>query len=287
MNAVRDRLVVSVHDVCPRTWAATQQILLALDSLGVRRRSLLVIPAEPGGATDECPRFARWLQFRQGEGDEMVLHGYYHGRPPAGPIPDPPLSPLGKGGSVAGGDLQHSPPYQGGAGGGPGTGPPRQDRLAGLLDAALARGAGEFLHLDHAAAAVRLAAGRERLARCGLQADGFVAPAWLYSPAAAQAVADAGFRYLTTHLRLRDLRDGVDLWSFGTSNRPGTWCWDYVGRGVNEGFCWLHRPLPLIRIGIHPADLDHARPFRHTLSLLRRLLAAGRRPVAYRDCLAP
>ena len=117
--------------------------------------------------------------------------------------------------------------------------------------------------------------------RFGLRAEGFVAPAWLYSPAAAQAVRSAGFRYLTTHLRLRDLTVGRDVWSFGVSNRPGSLDWDMVGRGVNTLFVALHSPAPLVRIAIHPADVDFHRPFLHTLWLLRGLLAAGRQPATY------
>ncbi len=256
MSLDRDRLVVSVHDVCPRTWAACRRIVTALETLGIHRRSLLVIPAEPAGTTAEYPDFVRWLRHRAGDGDEIVLHGYYHGQASA--------------------DLT-----------GAGRRRPRPDRLTRLLDAALARGAGEFLHLGYAEALARLTAGRDSLRRCGFDPLGFVAPAWLYSPAAAVAVRDAGLRYLTTHLRLRDLRTGHDTWSFGTSNRPGAWTWDYLGRLVNEGFCLAHRPARLVRIGIHPADLEHGQPFRHTLSLLRRLLASGRRPMTYLDCLAP
>ncbi|MBI5835075.1 MAG: polysaccharide deacetylase family protein [Armatimonadetes bacterium] len=235
-------LVVSVHDVCPRTQADCAVILAELDRLGIRRRSLLVIPAEPGAELDlPC---ARWLRDLAARGDEIVQHGLYHRRQPG----EPPLSA------------------------------PRA-----LLDALLARGAGEFLGLDHAAATARLAEGRQRLGALGLSAAGFVAPAWLYSGAAAEAVRDSGFRYLTTHLRLRDFTRGADTWSFGISNRPGPLRDDLIGRGVNELMVAAHRAAPLLRIAIHPADLHHGRPFEHTLSLLARLVAAGRQPMTYLD----
>ena len=234
-------LVVSVHDVCPRTWRVVRTILHELDHLGIARRSLLVIPAEPSGELD-VP-LGRWLRVRAAAGDEIVQHGLYHRRFGGRPL--------------RGGD--------------------------GLLDALLARGAGEFLGLDELEAARRLAEGRLRLADHGLSAVGFVAPAWLTGPAAVAAVRAAGFRYLTTHCRVRDLRTGRDTWSFGLSNRPGPLGPDLVGRAVNEVGVLLHTPAALVRIAIHPADLDHHRPFAHTLGLLRRLLAAGRRPLTYRD----
>lgn len=236
-------LVVSLHDVCPRTQAACQAILTLLDRLGIRRRSLLVIPCDPGGAADEVPAFAGWLRERAAAGDEIVQHGLHHHR-------------------------RDQPPLRGG--------PAR-------LDALLARGAGEFLGLDYAAARDRLEAGRRRLVALGLEPIGFVAPAWLYSSAAAAAVRDAGFAYLTTHLRLRDLRRGRDHWSFGISNRPGPLGPDLLGRAVNEILWAAHLPAPLVRIAIHPADLSFHRPIAHTLSLLRRL--ATRRAVTYAEYL--
>ncbi|MCC7492023.1 MAG: DUF2334 domain-containing protein [Fimbriimonadaceae bacterium] len=240
-------LVVSVHDVCPRTFALCRQILVALSAAGVRRRSLLVSPAEPGLAPEATPGFVPWLHRCAAAGDEIVLHGYHHRRDPV------------------------EPPLRG---------------RAAWLDGLLARGAGEFVGLDQATALARLVAGRAALDRLGLPTSGFVAPAWLYSPAAATAVRQAGFDYYTTHGRLRDLRRGREHWSFGISNRPGSLAPDLVGRAVNEAFSLLHRPLPLLRLAVHPADCQHHQPFQHTLALVRRALAAGRRPLTYAEYLA-
>ena len=239
---MKPALVVSLHDVCPRTRDDCALILAELDRLGIRRRSLLVIPAEPGAELDAA--CARWLRHLAARGDELVQHGLYHRRQTG----EPPL-PAGR----------------------------------ALVDSLLARGAGEFLGLDYEQAFDRLHDGRRRLAALGIEAAGFVAPAWLYSPEAAAAVAAAGFRYLTTHLRLRDLHRGRDTWSFGISNRPGPLRDDLIGRGVNELFVAAHRPAPLLRIAIHPADLHHGRPLEHTLRLLARLMRGGRQPMTYLD----
>lgn len=239
-------LVVSVHDVHPGTLTECRTILAHLDALGIHRRSLLVIPCADG-SLEPAPEFGEWLQAQQAAGDEVVQHGYYHRRQPT----DPPLT-----------------------------------TLAAVLDTLLARGAGEFLSIGYTEALHRLKLGRERLVEWGCEAQGFVAPAWLYSALAARAVADAGFSYYTTHLRLRDLKQCRDHWSFGISNRPGELWPDLVGRGVNEVLCQLHQWFgPLIRIAIHPADVHHHFPFGHTLTLLRRVLAAGATPVTYADYL--
>lgn len=244
MSRARGALVVSLHDVCARTHDACQTILACLAAAGVRRTSLLVIPADGGAELDA--ETATWLRALAGDGHEIVQHGYYHRR---------------------------------------GADEPALRGWAATLDALLARGAGEFVALDEAEAARRLAAGRERLAAHGLAAEGFVAPAWLYSPGAAAAVRAAGFRYLTTHLRLRDLARGADHWSFGISNRPGPAAGDRLGRLVNRTLVTAHAPAPLVRLAIHPADLDFGRPFDHTLRLLDGLLAAGREPLTYLEWL--
>lgn len=240
------RLCVSLHDVCPATAPDCRAVLRHLDQLGIRRRSLLVIPNRAGGAADDDAAFAAWLREQAAAGDEIVLHGWRHGRAPEHPAP---------------------------------RGPAR------WVDALLARGAGEFYAVDQALAAAWIDDGLARLRRIGLRPVGFVAPAWLYSPGAARAVGEAGFGYLTTHLRLR-AADGRSWWSFGISNRPGPLAGDLAARLVNELLLLLHAPLPLVRIAFHPADLEGRAPFRHTLSLLRRLLAAGRLPVTYADLVA-
>lgn len=241
-------LVVSLHDVCPATWPACRTILARLAAEGVRRASLLVIPAAPGGAIDEVDGFAAWLRDLAGAGHEIVQHGLHHARPATASEP---------------------------------VGLPR------LLDRVLARGAGEFVAVERDEAVAKLREGRRRVTACGLAAAGFVAPAWLYSPGAAAALAALGFRYFTTHLRVRDLTRRRDHWSFGISNRPGPLAPDLVGRGVNELFRLAHTGCPLLRLAVHPADLDHGRPFEHTVRLLRVARGEGRRAMTYADWLGP
>lgn len=75
----RKRLVVSVHDVAPPHRDRVQRMLDALAGLGVPYRSLLVIPNYQGThRIDRNAEFSEWLRRRQGDGDEMVLHGLEH-----------------------------------------------------------------------------------------------------------------------------------------------------------------------------------------------------------------
>lgn len=187
-----------------------------------------------------------WLRARAAAGDEVVLHGLHHRR-----LPD-------------------------------------QCELRGLdalRNRVLARGAGEFLGLSFAEARERVTTGLALLAGHGLTPTGFIAPAWLYGPDAAEAVRACGLRYLVTQLRVRDLRRGRDTWSYGLSNRPGPAKDDYGGRLLNTLILGAEAPLPLLRIALHPADLDFCRPFDYTLRVLDRLLDAGRAPLTYAQWL--
>jgi len=72
-------LVVSVHDVAPPTRARVERMLDMLRDTGVMRRSLLVIPNFKGRyPIDRDDGFCAWLRHRQGQGDEIVLHGWEH-----------------------------------------------------------------------------------------------------------------------------------------------------------------------------------------------------------------
>ena len=72
-------LIVSVHDVAPPHWERVRSMLDALDSVGVSRRSLLVIPNFQGRwAIDRHPAFCTLVRRLQTQGDEIVLHGYEH-----------------------------------------------------------------------------------------------------------------------------------------------------------------------------------------------------------------
>lgn len=239
------RLVVSLHDVTPATFGACLEVVDTLVAMGIPRLGLLVIPDAPDQPLLPGHELADWLRTQQAAGHELVQHGYTHRRDP-----DAPLS-----------------------------------LAAALGNAVLARGAGEFLGLDTAAAAARLRAGRQRLAACGLQVDGFVAPAWLYSRAAAVAVAALGFRFLETHTRLRDLVRGRDHWGVAISNRPGPWAGDALARMVNERLVRFHRHRRVLRLAVHPADLSFHRPFEHTRRLLAALLGAGWQPAVCADIL--
>jgi uncharacterized protein len=244
-------LTVEIHDASPATAADVEALRAELADLGVDRTTLLVVPAmvDPQGRPwdlREHAGFADWLRGQQQQGSEIVLHGLTH----RAPGPPPPHLP---------------------------------DRI---LHRWFARGCDEFAFLTRDEATRRLETGRGILRDCGLWAEGFVAPAWLQSRGALEAVERLGFRYTAflTHVQpLVGDRTPVSTpaLTFAASN-PLV---DYGKRALMRGCEAWARPAPLLRVALHPADRHGARPFEHALARLRRLLRY-RRLVTYGEWLA-
>ena len=74
------RLVVSLHDLHPGSRERIAAQREALASWGVARRSLLVVPEFHHGPASDGAEAAAWVRRWQEEGDEVVLHGFYHDR---------------------------------------------------------------------------------------------------------------------------------------------------------------------------------------------------------------
>lgn len=238
-------LVVSIHDVSPRTWAATERMLADLAAMGVARTALLVIPDHHHrGHFRKDAEFCRWLADHAGAGHEAVVHGYFHLRE-------------AKGGEGA---------------------------WSRLVTESYTAGEGEFYDLDEAEAFARVTRGRDEFREIGLEPAGFIAPAWLLGDAAERAVARAGFQYTTRIGGVKDLVSGEEhasqslVYSVRAAWRRGTsLAWNSL----------LLRALgdrPLVRVGLHPPDWDHAAIRRHALKCLARALAS-REAMTYEDWL--
>ena len=174
-------LVVSVHDVAPPHWERVQRLLAALDSVGVCRRSLLVIPKFQGRwAIDQHETFCAALRDLQQRGDEMVLHGYEHI--------------------------------------GVGTPDGLADRFRNRW---FTDGEGEFLSLDYRSARDRIERGLALTKRTSLDVRGFIPPAWLISPEGLRAVRDCGFEYTNSYLTFADLAQGRSCLSPSLVFGPG------------------------------------------------------------------
>src|SRR5207244_167600 len=81
--ATRDFMVVSLHDVAPSNRDVASKIVSELSRHGVRICSLLVIPDyHHQGLATRDRQFIGWLRNLEADGHEIVIHGYFHERPP-------------------------------------------------------------------------------------------------------------------------------------------------------------------------------------------------------------
>lgn len=230
------RLCIAMHDVAPATWPQCARLLDLVDALDAPPVTLLVVPDwHAQGRIDAAPEFRRAIDARVARGDEVALHGYFH-RDDA-PAPRSPA--------------------------------------AWLRRRVLTAGEGEFAALDAATAESRLRTGLELLRRQGWHIDGFVPPAWLAGAATRSALQRTGLRWTSTHTALIALdRRGEERIAAPclTASPRSRW-----RRAASRAF--LHAGLrltaraPLVRVGLHPADADHADLLACWRDVLTELLA--------------
>src|SRR5438552_15766965 len=81
-SAVKNYLVVSVHDVAPSTQSIVEKIISGVARRGIRVCSLLVVPDyHHQGASMKDRQFVSWLRDLEARGHEIVIHVYFHERP--------------------------------------------------------------------------------------------------------------------------------------------------------------------------------------------------------------
>ena len=239
-------LVVSLHDVSPRTRPIFERMLAELKSLGVRQCSLLVIPDHHHqGHMLADAGFCRWLERLAKEGHELVAHGYYHQRATRA----------------------------------------TETWTERMMTRVYTKGEGEFYDLSKDAAATLLARAKRDFAQLDAPPPaGFIAPAWLLSTAADEAVREAGFRYTTLLTGVKDYRGSGDGFIAARSlvySPRNLW-----RRTCSLGYVamlarWL-RQAPLLRLSLHPPDHQHANLWRQVRRIVVRALAT-RNAITYED----
>lgn len=226
-------LVVSIHDVSPMTRELTERILAELAEIGVANISLLVVPDHHcKGHFLDHPEFCDWLRARASEGHEIVLHGYYHRR-----------------------DQRSGETFR--------------QKLATRYYTA---GEGEFYDITGADALRIISQARQEFRKIGLNPKGFVAPAWLLSEGADRALQRLGLGYTTRIGGVFDYTTGVQhhsqslVWSTRSWwRRPLSLLWNaYLFRRMQTS--------PLLRIGIHPPDIQHRAVWSQIKALTQKAL---------------
>jgi predicted deacetylase len=146
-----------------------------------------------------------------------------------------------------------------------------------LLARAQGGAAAEFVGLDGDETRRAVLAGRRVLRLAGIQPRGFVAPAYAYTPALRETVASmfdwwAGFGRLHRAGSASTVAPALTL---GTSTRMRRWTSPWV---VRAGAAMSG---DLLRLELHPADLDHPRCVAAVEKVLRG--ARSRAAVTYDD----
>ncbi len=156
------------------------------------------------------------------EADEAVIHGYYHARA---------------------------------RGGGEGL-------LSKLITRVYTRDEGEFYDMGRTEALETVTRAQADFARLGMHPDGFIAPAWLLSGPAEDALREAGCAYTTRLGAVVDFRRGKTFHSqsmvYSVRNawrRATSLAW-------NSLLYSRLRRAPLLRIGLHPPDFSHPAVWR-------------------------
>lgn len=239
-------LVVSLHDVAPPTRVTSEKILAELTRRGVHACSILVVPNYHATGSAVADRdFMQWLRDLENHGHEIVIHGYFHQRPRRS----------------------------------------RETLRERFVTRVYTSDEGEFYDLDYAEAFRRITQARDEFVSAGLTPRGFIAPAWLLAPEGERAAADAELEYTTRLTTVRDLRSGHDfaarslVYSVRNGWRRG------VSLAWNAALARVMAAAPLMRLSIHPPDIEHRDIWRQILSLAETL-ATKRTPTTYRDWLA-
>jgi predicted deacetylase len=247
--ATTKSLIVSLHDAHPGSRAQIAEQVAFLAAYGVTRSSILVVPEfHHGASAGSDAEFRDAVSGWQAAGHELVLHGYYH-------------------------DRRESP----------------REKLSTLFWTRLyTNREAEFLDLPREVAQERLARGRKLFDSLGWRAAGFVAPAWLMAEGLTNLLAEMGFAYTTRLTEIIPLLPGtnriVESQSLCYSTRAS---WRRFTSALwNKHLFGRLRDTNLIRLSLHPRDLEFPLMRRQIDQILRAAFKRGLQPTTYGDYVA-
>ena len=245
-DAAADSLVVSLHDVAPRTQQITRTIISELSARGVRVCSILVVPDyHHEGPFAKHSEFVTWLRALEDDGHEIVIHGYFHERPAQ----------------------------------------KRETLRDKFMTRFYTQSEGEFYDLSYKEALRRITTARDEFRALGLKPRGFIAPAWLLGNEAEQAVRDAELEYTTRLRTVCDLHSEsifparTLVYSVRNNWRRA------LSRTWNAALFRLLKTNPLLRISIHPPDYSQPTIWKQILGFIAATKSA-RTPTTYQDWIA-
>lgn len=228
-------LCIAIHDVAPATWPLCRRLADAVAAVDPQAPlTLLVVPNFHDGGEAVPAGYIDWLHARAARGDEIALHGYTHRDESAA----------------------------------------RARGAQRLVRRVYTAAEGEFAALSRTEATRRIARGRLWCATHALDVHGFVPPAWLLGREALEAVREFDFDYTTSLTHFIMLRTGQRLYApslaYSTRSAPRR----SLSRAWNSALAGATRGLPLLRLGLHPADAQYADIMRHAQAVLETLRRA-------------
>lgn len=239
-------LIVSIHDVSPHTRAECEEIFGQLRELGLKTCTWLVVADHHHrGHIRDDPDFCEWLRELERAGHEIVIHGFFHQRTRK-------------------------------------RGESFRDRFFTRMYTAEE---GEFYDLNRVEALTLMEDALEDFHEIGLKPDGFIAPAWLLSVPAEEALKSAGFQYTTRLRNVRDLHSGRSYGSQSLVWSTRSWWRRKVSLLWNRALFRRLADNPLMRIAIHPVDIRHPEVWRQIGSFVSQALLT-RLPFTYERWIA-
>jgi predicted deacetylase len=242
-------LIVSLHDAHPGSHAQIAEQVAFLADYGVKCSSILVVPEfHHRGSVLRDGAFCDAVSGWQAQGHELVLHGYFH-------------------------DRRESPP----------------EKLSTVFWTRFyTNREAEFLDLPRESARQRLENGRALFESLGWRSTGFVAPAWLMAEGLTNLLAEMGFAYTTRVGEIIPLLPGVNRvkssQSLCYSTRAG---WRRFTSGVwNKYLYGRLRDTELVRLSLHPRDLEFPLMRRQIDQIIRASLKRGFHPTTYGEYVA-
>jgi predicted deacetylase len=227
----RDFLVVSIHDVAPSNREIVDNMIVQLRRRGVSAVSLLVVPDyHHQGASVQDRQFVSWLRDLESQGNEIVIHGYFHERPRR----------------------------------------PNETMRDKFFTRFYTDDEGEFYDLDYEEALRRITFARNQFREGGLKPRGFVAPAWLLGAEAERAARDAEMEYTTRVRSVRDLRSGENFPARSLVYSVRTRWRRALSPAWNAALFRFLKHNPLMRISIHPPDYSHPAIWEQIVDLISR-----------------
>lgn len=230
-------MTIEVHDVSEAFADQIVTIHNELKRINILRPTLLVCPAYSdarGKIWDlrHSQSFSDWLKDLKVQGSEFIQHGLSHRM-------ENRLPP----------GIHHA-----------------------FMHYCYARGCEEFAYLNYDQAINRLVLGKRIIEESGLgNCQGFVAPAWQLSDDARTAIFHQGFSFTATFAKLYHNKHGHAEPSPALTYAAGHWSIDRAKRIVMQAKALISSGASLLRVAIHPEDLNHKGLLKHIIGQIQQL----------------